>query len=152
MSTSTGKTGRGVTLQVTPSLASPVTWATIANVRSINLSGRQGEEIDFTHLDSTGGYRELRQGFKDGGTINFEMHFDPSEDTHNSSTNGILDLFNDGTVFYWRINFSGAGWAFALQGSGFMINPGDIDINVDGPITGSGSIRNTGATTIVAVP
>lgn len=149
MVASTGKTGQGVQFQI-DLVGSPATWVTIGNVRSINPTGRNAEEIDFTHLMSTGGYREFRQGFKDGGTIGVEFHFDPTEDSHVGTT-GLLGLFNAGTVFNWRINFSNAGWAFALQGQGFVQNPGDIDINGDGPITGSATVRNTGATSIAAV-
>lgn len=150
MVASTGKTGRGVMFQIDVA-GSPVTWVTIANVRSINLSGRQGEEIDFTHLLSSGGYRELQQGFKDGGTVSIEMQFDPTQDTHVADTDGLLGLFNSGATFNWRINFANAGWNYALAGAGFIQNPGDIDINVDGPISGTATVRNTGETVLVAV-
>jgi hypothetical protein len=150
MVASTGKTGRGVSFQI-DLVASPVTLITVGNARSISLTGRQADEIDFTHLLSTGGYRELRQGFKDGGSIGVEFHFDPTDDTHVAETDGLLGLFESGDVFNWRINFSGAGWAFALVGQGFISNPGDIDINVDGPITGNGTVRNTGPVTLEPV-
>lgn len=152
MTTSTGKTGGGVVFQVALNLTSPVVWSSVANVSTINQTGRTADEIDFTHLASTGGYRELRQGFKDGGTVGVEFHFDPTDTSQIGSTRGLLGLFNSGTVFYWRINFAGAGWDWALRGQGFVANPGDINVNVDGPITGSGTIRVTGATTLVAVP
>lgn len=150
MVASTGKTGRGVLFQIDLA-GSPVTWFTVANVRSINPTGKQADEIDFTHLDSTGGYREFRQGFKEAGSINVEFHFSPLEASH-VGTGGLLGLFNSGDVFSWRINMSGAGWAYGLTGQGFVSNPGDIDFNVDGPITGSGTIRVTGPTTLVAIP
>lgn len=150
MTASTGKTGKGVMFQVAI-VASPLVWITVANTRSISRSGQQADEIDFTHLLSTGSFREFRQGFKDGGTVGVEFHFDPTEDSH-VGTNGLQDLFVDGTVFNWRINFTGAGWAFGLLGTGFVTNPGDLDINVDGAITGSATIRVTGETTVVAIP
>jgi hypothetical protein len=149
MTTSSGKTGKGVTFEISQG-GSPVTWLPVANARSINQTGRQADEIDFTHLASTGGYRELRQGFKDGGSINVEFHFDPTDDSH-VATAGLLGLFNAGTVFDWRINFTGAGWAYALTGTGFVSNPGDIDVTTDGPITGQGTVRVTGDTQLVAV-
>lgn len=150
MPTSTGKTGQGVKFEIDLA-GSPATWVTIANVRSISPTGKQADEIDFTHLLSTGGYRELRQGFKDGGSVNLDFHFNITDATHDDSTAGLLGLFNSGAVFNWRINFTTAGWAFALSGTGFVSNPGDLDINVDGPITGSASVRVTGETTIVPV-
>lgn len=150
MVASTGKTGKGVSFQMRKGAASPAVWITVANPRTINRTGNQADEIDFTHLLSSGGYREFRQGFKDGGSIGVEFHFDPTEDSH-VGTDGLLDLFNDGTVFTWRINFTAAGWAYALTGTGFVSNPGDIDINVDGPITGTATVRVTGEVNIVAV-
>lgn len=148
MVASTGETGKGVSFQIDLT-ASPVTWVTIANVRSINFTGRQADEIDFTHLLSTGSYREMRQGFKDGGSIALDVHFNATEVTHIGS-NGLLGLFNQGVTFNWRINFSPI-WAFALVGVGFISNPGDIDINVDGPIVGSATVRVTGQSDIAAV-
>lgn len=148
MATSTGKTGEGVRLMISNGASTPV-WTAIANVRSINPTGKQADEIDFTHLGSTGGYREFRQGFKDGGTVNVEFHFDPTAASHVGSM-GLLGLFNESTVFEFRINFVNAGWNFSLEASGFVQNPGDIDINVDGPITGSATIRVTGPTELVA--
>lgn len=147
--TSTGFTGQGVRFQISDGASVP-TWLTIANVRSISPTGKNADEIDFTHLDSDVGYREFRQGFKDGGTINIEFHFNPAEISH-VGTGGLLDLFNDGTVFTWRINFFGAGKSYALEGSGYVQNPGDLDINPDNPVTGQATIRVTGPTELVAV-
>lgn len=151
MVASTGATGKGVSFQINLG-GSPVVWSTIANVRSINPTGKQADEIDFTHLGSTGSYREFRQGFKDGGSVNIEYHFNIGDATH-IGTNGLLGMFNSGDVFTWRINFSavGSGWAFALTGEGFVSNPGDIDVNVDGPITGTATVRVTGPTTVESV-
>lgn len=150
MTSSTGKTGKGVQFQIAL-VASPLVWLTTGNVVKINRSGQQAAEIDFTILSSTGGYRELQQGFKDGGSVGVDMHFDPTDATI-VGTNGFLGLFNAGVVFNWRINFANAGWAKALKGLGFVSNPGDLDINVDGAIVGTATVRNTGATAIVAVP
>lgn len=147
MTTSTGKSGKSVMFQVAV-VASPLVWVTVANVRSISRSGQQADEQDFTHLLSTGSYREFRQGFLDGGSVGVEFHFDPTAISH-VGTNGLLDLFQDGTVFNWRINF-GSAWTKAIIGTGFVSNPGDIDINVDGPITGSATIRVTGPVTVGA--
>jgi len=146
---STGKTGAGVVFQISLAL-SPAVWITSGNVKSINFTGRAADEIDFTNLNSASSYREMRQGFKDGGSVAVEMQFDPTDATHVGSTSGYLGLFNSGTVFYWRINFFPTGWSWALRGQGFVSNPGDIDINVDGPIMGTANVRVTGPTVLVA--
>lgn len=147
--TSTGKIGAGVVFQVSLSL-SPAAWTSVGNAKSIAFNGRTADDIDFTNLNSTGSYREMRQGFKDGGTVAVDIQFDPTDTTHVGSSKGLLGLFNSGTVFYWRINFFATGWSWALRGQGYVQNPGDIDINVDGPIMGTANIRVTGETTLVA--
>lgn len=149
MAVSTGKTGRGVSFQISDEASPTPNWTSVANARSINRSGAQADEIDFTHLASTGAYREFRQGFKDGGSINIEYHFDATAATH-VGTNGFLGLFTSGEVFTWRINFSPA-WTKALVGTGYVSNPGDIDVNVDGPIQGTAVVRITGDVSLVNV-
>ena len=148
MPASTGKTGRGVAFQI-DLVASPVTWVTITNVRSISFTGRQADEIDFTHLLSEGAYREFQQGFKDAGTITLDGQFDATAASH-IGTNGVLGLFNAGTTFNWRINFSPL-WAFAMVGSGYFQNPGDITVDVDNPIGFQPVVRVTGQSNLAAV-
>lgn len=142
MTASTGKTGRGVKFEISDG-ASPPVWTAVANVRSISFSGRDSDEIDFTHLDSSGGFRELRQGFKDPGSIALENQFDPTNATHTD----LLTKFLSGALFQWRINYSGAGWAKAEVGTGFVKNPGDVSINPNDPIGGTSTVRVTGGTT-----
>lgn len=146
MSESTGKTGRGVTLSISDGL-SPTSYTVIANVTSVNFSGRDADEIDFTHLGSSGGFREFRQGFKDGGSIAFDYHFTPTEVSHLD----LLSLWLAGTTLDWKIDYSGAGWNFAEIGRGFIKNPGDVNITVGDPITGSGSLRVSGGSQIIGV-
>lgn len=144
MPVSTGFTGRSVYFEIGDDL-SPVTWTTVGNVAGINLSGQNAEEIDFTHLLSEGGFREYRQGFKDGGNVSITYHFDPTDPTHD----GLRADFLSGRVFEWRINYSGVGYTKAIQGEGFVQNSGDIDHNVDGPVQGTATIRISGGSVVV---
>ena len=146
MPESTGFTGRGITFEL-ESIESPSTYIAVGNVTGINLSGQSAEEIDFTHLLSDGGFREYRQGFKDGGQVSCTYHFNPTDTTHSD----LRDDFLSGRVLNWRINYTGAGYAFAIQGRGFVQNSGDIDHNVDGPVSGTATIRVTGGSSVVAV-
>lgn len=147
MPLSTGDTGRGVKFEISD-IGSPSTWLTVANVTSISVQGRDAEEIEFTHLLSDGGFREYRQGFKDGGTINVEYHFNPEEESHVD----LLDRWLSGDNFNWRINFTGGGWDMYLTGVGFVMNPSDLNINVNDPIGGTAVVRITGESTFVAAP
>jgi predicted secreted protein len=144
MVASTGKTGRSVVFKIGDQ-ESPENYTTVANVSSINLTGRQADEIDFTHLASTGGFRELQQGFKDPGTIQLSLHFDPTNATHDNSAAGIEGLLNSGTEFNWQIDFSGVtGWSDIMTGRGY-VQGSDINVTVDDPITADVTVRVTGA-------
>lgn len=143
---STGKTGRGVKFQIGNG-ASPEVFTSVGNVAGINFTGRNAEEIDFTNLDSAGGYRELRQGFKDGGSVQVQYQFDPTDSTHAD----LLAKFTSGDTFNWRVNFFGAGWGKAMEGTGFVQNPGDINVNATDPIGGQATIRVTGDSSLVNV-
>jgi hypothetical protein len=144
MSESTGQTGRGIFIQVADA-QSPETWTTIGNVTAITSNGVNAAEIDFTHLLSEGGFREFRQGFKDAGTIGVNMHLDPTDPSHAA----LLDDFVSGRIFDARVDFGGAGWDKYLIFRGFVQNPGDIEINVDNPVTNNATIRRTGPSTFV---
>jgi hypothetical protein len=141
MPASTGKTGRNVYMTIET--------VELINVKSISVEGRDSEEIDFTHLRSEGGYRELQQGFKDPGTVNMTLQFDPTNVTHNTSTNGIEGLLNSGNEIDWTIDFTDAGWAMIWHGVGF-IKSNSVSISVDGAIEATVSLRISGATTWAA--
>jgi predicted secreted protein len=143
MAESTGKTGRGVRFKISDG-NSPAVFVAVANCTSINLSGRDAEEIDFTTLDSTGGFREYRQGFKDGGTVALEIHFNPEEESHTD----LLALWLAGTVVDFQIDYTDA-WPFVEQGRGYVQNPGDITVDVSNPIGGQATFRITGGTQII---
>ncbi|MFN9110105.1 MAG: phage tail tube protein [Bacteroidota bacterium] len=144
MTASTGKTGAGITFKVGDG-ASPEVFTAIANATNININGRTVDEVDFTHLASTGGYREFRAGFKDAGEVQMTLHFDPSNLTHQN----LEDLLNSGDVFNFQIDFTPASWAYKMTGAGF-VRGSDITINVDDPISADVTIRVTGPLEIVA--
>lgn len=146
MTASTGKTGAGITFKVGDG-ASVESFTAIANATNINISGRTVDEIDFTHLASTGGYREFRSGFKDAGEVQMTLHFDPTNTTHTN----LESLLNSGNVFNFEIDFTPVGWAQKMTGSGF-VRGSDITINVDDPVSADVTVRVTGPLTIVASP
>lgn len=145
MPASTGFTGRTCTLEIDDGAA---TYTAVINVNTINFTGRDAEEIDFTHLTSDGGFRELQQGFKDPGQIEFQAQFDPASATHNASTNGIEGLLNSGVNRAWRINYVPKSLRHA--GTGF-IKASNISVGVDNAVTMDVTIRVSGATTIEAI-
>jgi len=50
-------------------------WAAIAEINSITGPGMSRDTIDVTSLDSTGGYREFKGGFRNPGTVQLSMNF-----------------------------------------------------------------------------
>lgn len=61
--------------------ASPETFTELAEVKSIGGPNESQEELDATHLRSTGGYREFVPSFKDGGEIPMVLNFIPGNTT-----------------------------------------------------------------------
>ena len=55
--------------------ASSETFTALSEVYNISMGGMSREEIDVTSLDSTDGYREFIQSFKDVGEITFGVNF-----------------------------------------------------------------------------
>ena len=81
--------------------ASPNTFTEIAEVKSIGGPNETSDEIDVTHLRSTGGYREFLQSFKDGGDLPCNCNFLPGNATHQQ----IRTLFESGAQRGWKISY-----------------------------------------------
>ena len=104
MTATTGFTGVGAALKLGDT-TSPEVFTAIGNVTSFGLE-QTADQIDATHLGSTSGFREFKQGFK-AATANFEIHFDPDHATHNDAA-GLLKAFADGTERNFKADFSAA--------------------------------------------
>ena len=142
MVATTGFTGIGALLKMGDG-ASPETFTAIGNVTSFGLE-QTADQVDATHLASTSGYREYKQGFK-SATANFELHFDPDNATHND-TNGLLGAFEDGSTVNFKADFAAAdnGGTGAPATDPVCTFAGIVtalSINVsEGMVTGSGTI------------
>ncbi len=104
MVATTGFTGIGAKLKLGDA-ASPEAFNPIGNTTSFSIE-QQADQVDATHLLSTSGFREYKQGFK-AATISFEGHFDPDNTTQDPST-GIMKAYADGTSRNFKADFSGA--------------------------------------------
>lgn len=69
-------------------------YETIAQVKSIEGPGIQGDVLDTTNMDTAGNWREKLAGLKDAGSMTFRVNFIPSNPTHNASTGFMADLVN----------------------------------------------------------
>lgn len=104
MTATTGFTSIGALLKLGDA-ASPETFNAIGNTTSFTLN-QTADQIDATHLDSTSGYREFKQGYKTA-TVTFEGHFDPDAATQDDAT-GIVAAFNAGTSRNFKADFAAA--------------------------------------------
>lgn len=104
MTATTGMTGIGAALKLGDA-ASPETFNVIGNTTSFSIE-QTADQVDATHLQSTSGFREFKQGFK-SATVSFEGHFDPDNTSQNDAT-GILAAFAAGTARNFKADFSAA--------------------------------------------
>lgn len=104
MVATTGFTGIGAALKLGDA-ASPEAFTAIGNTTSFTIE-QQADQVDATHLQSTSGFREYKQGFK-AATVSFEGHFDPDNTTQNDAT-GIMAAFQAGTSRNFKADFSAA--------------------------------------------
>jgi hypothetical protein len=83
---------------------SPETFTEIAEVVSIAGPNETSETLDFTHLRSTGGYREKKQSFKDAGEVALTLNFIPDNATQNHIT-GLRAEYQVGGVKNYKITY-----------------------------------------------
>lgn len=140
MTASTGFVGKGTTLQIDFGAG----LVSVANVVGITQNGRSVDDVDFTHLGSTGRYREYQPGMADPGSLAFNLHFDPTQASHLS----IEAAISAGTTVTWSMDFSGAGKAKKVTGSGYL-SGGDLSVAVSDPVGYAPSLRLSGPISIV---
>lgn len=149
MVATTGFTGIGAALKLGDA-ASPETFNAIGNVTSFVIEN-QADQVDATHLQSTSGFREYKQGFK-SATVNFELHFDPDNTSHDDAT-GLMAAYNGGTQRNFKADFSaadnnGIGKPATDPICTFSGVITALSVNVaEGMVTGSGTISLSSAPT-----
>lgn len=104
MTATTGFTGIGAALKLGNN-ASPETFTHIGNTTSFSIE-QTADQVDATHLQSTSGFREYKQGFK-SSTVSFEGHFDPDHAQQDDST-GLLAVYAAGSERNFKADFSAA--------------------------------------------
>jgi predicted secreted protein len=104
MAATTGFTSIGALLKIGDA-GSPETFSEIGNTTNFTLQ-QTADQIDATHLSSTSGYREFKQGYK-SSTVTFEGHFDPDNSTQDDAS-GVMAAFNAGTSRNFKADFSAA--------------------------------------------
>jgi predicted secreted protein len=117
-------------------MASSPTFTDAANVQDISGPGMSIAEINVTAHDSTDGFKEYIGGVGDGGTITFDLNWDPGEASHAA----MLAVFYAKSVVDWTITLSDGS---IVDFSG-LISGWEPSNPVEGKITASVTIRTSG--------
>ena len=148
MTATTGFTGIGALLKLGDGTTPTEVFTAIGNVTSFTIN-QQADQIDATHLASTSGFREYKQGFK-SATVDFELHFDPDNAQH-TTPDGLLGLYETGASNNYKADFTGAdnggvGAPSTLAVCDFAGIITALSVNVsEGMVTGSGTISMASA-------
>jgi hypothetical protein len=149
MTATTGFTGIGALLKLGDA-SSPEAFNAIGNVTTFSIE-QTADQVDATHLASTSGFREYKQGFK-AATVSFELHFDPDNTTQDDAT-GLLAAFAAGTQRNFKADFAaadnnGIGKPSTDPVCSFSGVITQLSVNVsEGMVTGSGQISLSSAPT-----
>ena len=119
-------------------------WVDIAEINSINGPGKSRDTIDVTSLDSTGGYREFKGGFRDGGTVTLGMNF--TRDTYDlMNTDFESDVLQNYEVYLPDTEFTSFEFTALATELGLAI-PADDKITADVTLKVSGQVTvNSGS-------
>ena len=116
--------GLGASINYLPAYDSGDTPTVIGSLTSIGEIAPSAEELDATCLDSSGGYREFMQGFKDSGELTITGYHDKTD------TGQVLcrTLYGTGANGYYWIEFSdGAQVIFTAFLKGYAAGAADVD-------------------------
>ena len=132
---------QGTTLKMTRADGSSVTVGRLTSVGEIEA---QAEEVDVTTLESTGGYREYIQGFRDSGTVELEGYHDAGD----AGQKAVRSAFASGEICTFEVCFPDGSTA---KFSGFVKKHSIGSAEVDGAIGFGAVIRVSGEVTVEEV-
>ena len=132
---------QGTTLNMT---CADVGSVIVGHLTSVGEIEAQAEELDVTTLESTGGYREYIQGFRDSGTIELEGYHDAGD----AGQKAVRAAFASGEICAFEVCFPDGSTATF---SGFIKKHSIGSAEVDGAIGFGAVIRVSGPVTITEV-
>ena len=129
---------QGTTLKFTPAGGEQLTVGRLTSVGEI---APEAEELDVTTLESTGGYREYMQGFRDSGELELTGYHDASD----AGQKAIRAAFASGAAGAFEVDFpDGTTVSF----SGFVKSHSIGSAEVDGVIGFGATIRISGPVSV----
>ncbi len=129
---------QGTTLKFTPAGGTQVVVGKLTSVGEI---APEAEEVDITTLESTGGYREYMQGFRDSG----ELEITGFHDADDAGQTALRTAFASGASGAFEVKFPDDT---AVTFSGFIKSHTIGSAEVDGAIGFGAVIRISGAVTV----
>jgi predicted secreted protein len=115
---------------------------TVGSISSISEVAPDSDELDVTTLDSTGGYREFLQGFKDGGECTLTGFYDSGD----AGQAAIITGYGTGDIDATVITLPAAAGTVSFNSyvKSYAIGAAEVD----GAVGFSGTLRITGAVTV----
>jgi len=114
---------------------------TVGKLTSVGEISPEAEEVDVTTLDSTGGYREYIQGFRDSGEIEVTGYHDAGD----AGQKALRAAFDSGEAGAFEVSFpDGTRVGF----SGFVKSNSIGSAEVDGAIGFGAVLRVSGPVTV----
>jgi hypothetical protein len=125
--------------------SSPETFATIAEVKDISGPALTQEFAEFTHMQSTGGYREYKPTFLQSGDVTFKCNFLPDDTTQGFATTGLLKDFASKALRNFQLLFPDTGATLATFAA--YVSHVAPSAPISGPLELSVTLRVTGPVT-----
>jgi len=129
---------QGTLLKFTPRGGSPLVVGKLTSVGEIQ---PESEEVDVTTLDSTGGYREYIQGFRDSGELELSGYHDAGD----AGQKAMRTAFDSGEAGAFEVAFPDGS---TVDFSGFVKSHTIGSAEVDGAIGFGAVIRISGPVTV----
>ena len=121
---------------------SPEVFSKIAEVKSIKGPSRKRGTIDVSNTDSTGGYTEVIPGMKEGGQIQIDANFVPTDNTYQLIESDFENLIAprnfrvlcpDGTKYTFGAFITGLSMTFETKSAMGV----SITADITGPVVRS---------------
>jgi predicted secreted protein len=135
--------GLGSSLSYLPAYDSGNSVITVGALTSIGEIAPGSEEIDVTTLDSSGGFREFLQGFKDSGELALTGYHDKA----NTGQATMRTLYGTGATGYFWVTFPDAT---AVIFTAYVKSYKAGAAEVDGAVGFGATLRITGIVQIIA--
>lgn len=140
MPASQGAVGLGTTIAYSAALSPPTFTNYILEPKDITGPGSTLEKAEFTHMQSTSGYREYKPTFKTSGDVTFKTNYVHDDASHmaliaaNQALPPTLMAFLmtglDGSTFQFEA-YVGLSWSYPMGGPIEM----NVTLQIEGPVT-----------------